>query len=353
MSSHDYNRYRVSVSGGELSVGVWEPVASGPGHVPTVCVIHGITSNHLFFAGLVSALPGVRVIGPDLRGRADSRTLEGPFGMRAHAEDVLAAIDTFAPDGPVVLVGHSMGGFVAMTLAGLGAGVDPDAEVADRFRGPVLIDGGLPLPVAQPGGGQTAGSADGVGTADGTRAHPVDDLNDAGLDTDDLIAAVLGPAAERLSMTFATVEEYLAFFAAHPAFVDGLDTVATESFVYDLAAKDDHTFQPSTSVEAMQADSADMYTGGAYKNSLGQIMSSRRRQSEVTFLFAERDLVAAEPGLYPPELVDTYREQWPAMTVVDVPGTNHYDILLSEVGIDACAEAVTSRLGEAGESALE
>lgn len=73
MSSHDYNRYRVDVPGGQLSVGVWEPVASGPGRVPTVCVIHGITSNHLFFAGLVSALPGVRIIGPDLRGRADSR----------------------------------------------------------------------------------------------------------------------------------------------------------------------------------------------------------------------------------------------------------------------------------------
>ncbi|MDN6379695.1 MAG: alpha/beta hydrolase, partial [Brevibacterium aurantiacum] len=107
MSSHDYNRYRVSVSGGELSVGVWEPVAFEPGRVPTVCVIHGITSNHLFFAGLVSALPGVRIIGPDLRGRADSHLLGPPFGMQAHAEDVLTAIDTFAAPGPVPLVGHS------------------------------------------------------------------------------------------------------------------------------------------------------------------------------------------------------------------------------------------------------
>ncbi|MDN6668104.1 MAG: alpha/beta hydrolase [Brevibacterium sp.] len=339
MSSHDYNRYRVSVPGGELSVGVWEPVAYGPGRVPTVCVIHGITSNHLFFAGLVSALPGVRIIGPDLRGRADSRLLGPPFGMRAHAEDVFAAIDTFAESGPVTLVGHSMGGFVAMTLAGMGAGADSDAEVADRFRGPVLIDGGLPLPVPQAGGQEAAESPD--------------DLNDQDLDTDDLIAAVLGPAAERLSMSFETVEEYLAFFAAHPAFVDGLDTVATESFVYDLAAKDDHSFQPSTSIEAMQADSADMYTGDAYQGALNQIMSSRRRQSEVTFLFAERDLVASEPGLYPPELVASYQQRWEELSVIEVPGTNHYDILLTDTGIDACAAAVTARLGATDDRDLE
>ncbi|PCC48018.1 alpha/beta fold hydrolase [Brevibacterium aurantiacum] len=339
MSSHDYNRYRVSVSGGELSVGVWEPVAFEPGRVPTVCVIHGITSNHLFFAGLVSALPGVRIIGPDLRGRADSHLLGPPFGMKAHAEDVLTAIDTFAEPGPVTLVGHSMGGFVAMTLAGMGAGVDSDVEVADRFRGPVLIDGGLPLSVPEAGSGS------------GSQA--LDDLYDQDLDTDDLIAPVLGPAAERLSMSFGSVEEYLAFFAAHPAFVDGLDTVATESFVYDLAAKDDHSFQPSTPVEAMQADFADMYSGGAYHNSLAAVMSSQRRQAEVTFLFAERDLVASEPGLYPPELVAAYRQRWEEMAVIDVPGTNHYDILLTETGIDACATAVVSRLGAIGDGELE
>jgi pimeloyl-ACP methyl ester carboxylesterase len=336
MSSHDYNRYRVDVEGGKLSVGVWEPVASGPGHVPTICVIHGITSNHLFFAGLASALPGIRVIGPDLRGRADSRLLPGPYGMAAHARDVRAAIDAFAPEGPVTLVGHSMGGFVAMTLAGSQDEKDTGAEAARRFRGPVLIDGGLPLPVGPSSG-----------------AEPVDDLNDEDLDTDDLIAAVLGPAAERLSMSFSSVEEYLAFFAAHPAFVDGLDTVATESFVYDLAAKDDHSFQPSTSVEAMQEDSADMYTGDAYREALQTVMGDEDSQAEVVFLYAERDLVAAEPGLYPPELAAEYAETWPRLTVIDVQGTNHYDILLTETGIDACADAVAGRIGTAAEPAVE
>ncbi|RBP63671.1 pimeloyl-ACP methyl ester carboxylesterase [Brevibacterium sanguinis] len=323
MSSHDYNRYKLAVPGGDLSVGVWEPGPTEPGRVPTVCVIHGITSNHLFFAGLVAALPGIRVIGPDLRGRADSHHLAGPYGMRVHAEDVRRAVEEFADPGPVTLVGHSMGGFVAMTLAAAD-------DAGDRFRGPVLIDGGLPLPI--PDAEDSAGRS----------IHPLDDLNDVDLDTDDLIAAVLGPAAERLSMEFDTVEDYLAYFAAHPAFVEGLDPVAAESFVYDLAAKDDHRFQPSTPVEAMQADSADMYTGADYRDALERVMAER--QEDVTFLVAERDLLASEPGIYPPSLLETYRRTWPRMDIVEVPGTNHYDILLSPVGIDACAEAVLGTL---------
>src|SRR5699024_12836141 len=108
------------------------------------------------------------------------------------------------------------------------------------------------------------------------------------------------------SMSFSTVEEYLAFFAAHPAFVDGLDTVATESFVYDLAAKDDHSFQPSTSVEVMHADSAYMYTGADYRRALETITADQPSPSDAVFLYAERDLVASELGLYPHEPIDAY-----------------------------------------------
>ncbi|RAF20957.1 alpha/beta hydrolase, partial [Burkholderia multivorans] len=88
--------------------------------------------------------------------------------------------------------------------------------------------------------------------------------------------------------------------------------------------EDDDTFQPSTSVEAMEADSADMYQGAAYPAALAAVMGDEEQQSDVAFLAAERDLVAAEPGLYPPELVASYRQRWPRMEVVEVLGTNHY-----------------------------
>src|SRR5699024_12323475 len=98
---------------------------------------------------------------------------------------------------------------------------------------------------------------------------------------------------------------------------------------------------------------SDMYTGADYRRALETIMADQPSQSEVVFLYAERDLVASEPGLYPPDLVADYARQWPHLSVIDVQGTNHFDILLTETGIDTCAEAVTSRLGAVVDGAVE
>ena len=50
--------------------------------------------------------------------RARSAGLPGPYGLSAHAADVTALLDRLGADGEAgadatVLVGHSMGGFVA------------------------------------------------------------------------------------------------------------------------------------------------------------------------------------------------------------------------------------------------
>ncbi|GAA1389594.1 hypothetical protein GCM10009639_17390 [Kitasatospora putterlickiae] len=313
-ASHAYRRARVEVAGGRSTVGVWEPSAPPPGPVPTVCAIHGITSNHLFLAGLAAALPGVRVIAPDLRGRAGSRHLGAPYGMRAHAEDVLAAVRAFAEPGEVTLVGHSLGGFVAMTLAGLAA-EDP-AAAEHRFRGLVLIDGGLPRP-----------------------PRPV-----RAADADNLLAAV-GPEA-RLSMAFDGADAYLDFFRAHPAFAGGVGPVAGESFRYDLVADGDGGFRASTSVEAMRADSDDVYGAPDFGLGVERVMADPARRRDVHLIVAEGDLVAARPGLYTAGILDGYRRRWPGVRITEVADTNHYDILLSGHGIHACADAVLATLGD-------
>src|SRR3954469_1781543 len=97
----------VPVAGGSLRAVSW----GDPG--PTVLVAHGITANALSWAAVARALAGrVRLVAPDLRGRAGSAGLPGPFGMAAHAADVMAVADHFGADR-VALAGHSMGGFVA------------------------------------------------------------------------------------------------------------------------------------------------------------------------------------------------------------------------------------------------
>ena len=109
--SSSYRSISVAVDGGQLRGGEWNPSGA-----TTVLAVHGITANHRNFALLAEALPGHRLLAPDLRGRGASRTLPGPWGIDQHAEDV-AALITSSAAGPVVLVGHSMGGFVAAALA--------------------------------------------------------------------------------------------------------------------------------------------------------------------------------------------------------------------------------------------
>src|ERR1700712_1157419 len=123
----------VPVRGGELSVLRWAPDAPG---APVVVLVHGLTSNAMVGAGVAAALTGeFEVLAPDRRGRAGSAGLPAPYGLAAHAEDVAALLGR---TGPAVLVGHSMGAFVAALAA---AGV---ARYA--VRGLVLVDGGLPFP---------------------------------------------------------------------------------------------------------------------------------------------------------------------------------------------------------------
>jgi pimeloyl-ACP methyl ester carboxylesterase len=91
-------------------------------------------------AGL--AARGRRVVALDLRGRGRSPgTGPGTYGWPAHARDVLDAAARLA-DGPVDLVGHSMGAFVALQAA---------AVAPEAVRSVALIDGaGAPEPAAMP-----------------------------------------------------------------------------------------------------------------------------------------------------------------------------------------------------------
>src|SRR5690349_173678 len=108
----------VPVDGGDLAVLRWPAAADG---APLAVLVHGITSNALTWGRVAPALAGAfEVLAPDLRGRAGSAALPGPYGIERHAEDVAALLRAAGPDRRAVLVGHSMGGFVAtMATAGI------------------------------------------------------------------------------------------------------------------------------------------------------------------------------------------------------------------------------------------
>lgn len=274
----------VSVSGGSLRVASW----SGIG-LP-VLAIHGITSSSRSWPFLAAALDNA-VLAPDLRGRGRSNHLPPPFGLAQHAEDCAAVVQ--ASGGvPVIVVGHSMGGFVATVLA---------ARRPDLVRGLVLVDGGLPFPPAD---------------AEATMAG-------------------LQPIKQRLQATY-TREEYRDWFRQHPAF--GRDwTPEVEAYAdYDLP---DDPGRPSADPDVVETDQVDMVQGAAFAEAIEQPLPPR------VFLHAPRGFADDPPGLYPQPTVDAYAARWPEIDVRPVPDVNHYTIVLSRRGADAIAGAVRDLLG--------
>lgn len=304
-----YRTTTVGVDGGELAVGLWGP--DDPA-APTLLAIHGITASHRSWPLVAAALPGVRVVAPDLRGRGRSADLPPPYGMARHAEDVRLALEALT-EGPVVMAGHSMGGFVAVQLAAL---------VPDRARALLLVDGGLPLPVPVPAAAPDAATSD-----SGSGAEPD-------------VAAALGPAGRRLTMTFPDRAAYRAFWRDHPAFIHDWSP-AVEAYVdYDLVGTEPE-LRPSTRVQAMAADGAELFGHPAHLAALDAVAAAGL---PVTFLRAPRGLMDEPEGLYPLDAVTAAATRLPRLAPYDVEDVNHYTITMGAAGAATVAEQVRALL---------
>lgn len=290
-----YTRMSVPVRGGDLAVGVW-----GPHDGPVVLAVHGVTASHLCWPLVAAHLPGIRLVAPDLRGRGRSNGLPGPWGMPQHADDLAAVLSALGVDRAVVL-GHSMGAFASLVLAN---------RHPEKVSSLVLVDGGLPL------------------------ASP------AGVSDDDLTRAILGPAAERLSMTFASRAEYVDFWRKHPAF-SGHWNQAVEDYVnYDLVGSEPE-LRPSSSYDAVAADSIELRGGASLMKALAELAHP------ATFLSAPRGLMNEETPLYSAEEIDTWRGKLPGLRTLGVPDVNHYTIVLSDRGAAAVAAVVAEAVSAA------
>ena len=282
-----YRIHDVPANGGALRVGEWGP--DDPA-ATTVIAVHGITASHLAWAVVAEAIPEVRLIAPDLRGRGRSAGLPMPYGMARHAADLEAVIE--ALDLPcAILVGHSMGGFVAVVTAHL---------YPDRFSEVLLIDGGLPLPIP------------------------------AGISKDDLLETVLGPAAARLSMTFPDRATYLEFWRRHPAFASDWSQAVVDYVSYDLAGTEPE-LRPSSSLDAVKEDLMELHGGESVLAALAAL------RQPVTLMTAPRGLLNQSPGLYGPSEIERWKAELPAVTILEVPDVNHYTIVMGATGAGAVA----------------
>ncbi|MET1043176.1 MAG: alpha/beta hydrolase [Microbacteriaceae bacterium] len=277
----NYRSRTIPVQGGELQVGVW-----GDDDAPTVLAMHGITASHRAWSLLAEHAPQLRIIAPDLRGRGRSNALPGPWGMSTHADDAATVLDAFGVDRCTVL-GHSMGGFVSATLA-----MRHPARVGELL----LVDGGLPIPVP------------------------------AGVSDEDLLTTLIGPAAERLAMRFASVEEYRAFWRVHPAFAADWSPSVEQYVDYDLQGEAPE-LRPSALIDAVAQDSLQLSGDEQYARALAELTIPTR------FMRAPRGLLGQIPALYSPEIVAEWAGRMPQLTTHEAVDVNHYTIVMAEHGV--------------------
>lgn len=287
-----YRTFTAPVAGGELTAGEWRAEAPGT----PVLAIHGVTASHRCWPAVVDQLPGLRVVAPDLRGRGRSNRLPPPYGLAAHADDMAALLDAAGIERAVV-AGHSMGAFVAVRLA---------ERHPDRVAGMVLVDGGLPIPPPE------------------------------GVAPEDVAAAVLGPALERLSMTFADRAAYEDFWRRHPALGPYWSDLIADYVGYDLDGAEP-ALRSSASAAAVETDTREVGGADGYDAALAGL------EGPVDFVRAPRGLLDQPDALYAPDLVRSWRERLPGFVVHEAEGVNHYTVVMGEQGARQVAPLIAAR----------
>ncbi|WP_326701152.1 alpha/beta hydrolase [Streptomyces sp. NBC_01754] len=293
-----FDEVRVPAPGGDLAVLRWP--ATVP-QAPTVLALHGITANGLSWGPVARHLAGrATLIAPDLRGRAGSSRLPGPYGIAAHADDAAVVAEALSPERPV-LAGHSMGAFTAALAA---------VRHPERFGPLLLVDGGVGFPAP-------------------THLSP-----------DELMTAVIGPAMDRLSMTFQDRSAYRAFWQVHPAFADGW-TPEVEAYIQRDLVGTEPDMRSSCRLEAVRADGVGLFDEDV-------LAAVRGLPAPATLLWAERGLMDEPQGLYDPERLAAAALDGTGVTPLCAPGANHYTVLTGEAGAALVADLLLEAAGQDG-----
>ena len=243
----------------------------------------------------------IDLLAVDLRGRGRSWTQPGPVGLRQHADDVAAVIEQLG--GPVVVVGHSMGTYVALLLA---------ERHPAAVRSLVLVDGGTALYLPDP-----------PVRDDGT-VTPKDEFIDEVLDVS------LGPVIERLGKVWPDRASYRGDVGAAPG-VRRRHRPGTRAHPARRPHRD-RRWLPG-----------DGRPGRDPAQRAGSCSPTTRCARRSTVIRSRPRIIRAEFGLMgtpPPLIADDMIDRYPQHRWIRADGLNHYTVMNSASGATIVADEI-------------
>ena len=284
----DMNVWKSERVPGEVGLAIGR---AGGGPDPLVC-LHGITAQHRAFNATARHLgPSRGLVGVDLRGRGDSDKPESGYGLATHATDVVRVLDHLGLED-AVLLGHSMGAFVAMQTA---------LASPERVRALVLLDGGWPRVDSSP-----------------------EEMTEEEKKEAEAIEEGLARAFRRLDKVFESPGAYLDFwFPDRGLTMDDLPPDLADYYLYDLQKVEDG-YNPKALRAAAEEDSP-------------SVSSTSPTAEEMRGVGCPVALVRASQGFFPgsePLISDEVSELMARLldirTEVLLEGANHYTMLWPE-----------------------
>jgi len=287
-------RIDVPVAGGALAVYALGARRAG---APVAIAVHGITSTSRTWLAVARALGDrARLMALDLRGRGASARLGPPFGLDAHARDLLAVLDHLALERAVI-AGHSLGAYVAARFA---------TSHPERVRSLVLVDGGLRIPESE------------------------------GVDRERFLRAFLGPTLERLEMTFPDVASYQRWWAAHPAVAGGdVERRDVDEYAAHDLGGEPPALRSTIDPRVVRDDGLDLFDAD----------DALRLEVPAVLLCAPRGMVDDPNPMQPLSLARAWERGDPRRRrAVPVDDVNHYTIAWGARGAAAVADEIARAL---------
>lgn len=245
-----------------------------PGKGPAIVCIHGLTANHTCWASLADLLsPAYRLVAYDLRGRGESDKPANGYRLDSHAKDLDALLDRLALKRAVIM-GHSLGAAIGLYFA---------VHSPKRVRKLILVDGGIDF-----------------------RAEIWDSLR---------------PAIDRVGLEFPSLDMFLQMLQGLPMFAGRWNEYLERYFQYDVETLPGGAVRSKVAKHAIEEELANYARERLW-------VYHHRVRCPTLILRAPDGLLTATDCLMTQEEAEGMAHAIPKSSLVVVPKTNHYTILM-------------------------